>query len=229
MSKRYAKFYVMTREEKEESLKSLRLEIKANKSLPFRKGANQIVFGDGNPTADIFILGESPGYHEDRIGKPFVGQSGRALELLLKKVGLSRREVYLSTIIRYRPPLNQKVLLYQFAEFQPYIDREIEIVKPKIIVTLGRSPMEKFIQGEKISGIHGKPRSIIWHELELVIVPMFNPAAAIKTASVMRQLEQDFLILKDEVAKLEVKRQEELERKRLEDEERRKPQQVGLF
>lgn len=229
MPKRYDKFYFVTREEKEESLKALRIEIKANKSLPFRKGANMMVFGDGNPDAEIFILGESPGYHEDRLGKPFVGQSGKAIEILLKKIGLARRDVYLSTIIRYRPPLNEKVLLFQMAEFQPYIDREIEIVKPKIIVTLGRPPMEKFVQGEKISGIHGKPRSIIWHELELVVIPMFNPAAAIKTASVMRQLEQDFLILKDEISKLAVKRQEELERKRLEDEERRKPQQVGLF
>jgi uracil-DNA glycosylase family 4 len=219
----------MTREEKIEKLKKLKSEMKADKSLPLRKGATQLVFGDGNPNADVYFIGEAPGFHEDRLGLPFVGQAGKLLDKLIAKIGLTRKDVYISNVVRFRPPANRDPEPEEIAAFQPYVDREIEIVNPKIIVTLGRFSMGKFIPFEKISGIHGKPRSIMWNNREILVIPMYHPAAALRAGAIMRQLEQDFFVIKDELAKLEGKKKEELEKVRLEEEERKKPKQDRLF
>lgn len=212
----------MTTNEKKEKLKELKKEMVADKTLPLRRGATQLVFGEGDPDAAIYCLGEGPGYHEDRLGRPFVGQAGKLLDKLIEGIGLKREEVYISNVVRFRPPENRDPLPEEIAAFQPYVDREIEIIDPKIIVTLGRFSMGKFLPYEKISGVHGKPRSIIWGGKEILIIPMYHPAAALRAGNIMRALQEDFTVIKEELEKLE-------KQKILEEEEARKPKQEALF
>lgn len=209
----------LTREEKIELLKALKKEMIADKTLPLRQGATQLVFGEGNPDAEIYCLGEGPGYHEDKLGRPFVGQAGKLLDKLIESIALERKIVYISNVVRYRPPENRDPEPFEIAAFQPYVDREIEIIKPKLIVTLGRFSMGKFLPGERISGIHGKPRKLEWHDMHLVIVPMYHPAAALRAGNIMRQLKEDFQVIPEVLKK--VNEQEE--------EERNKVEQTSLF
>lgn len=212
----------MTTQEKKEKLKELKREMVADKTLPLRRGATQLVFGEGDPNAIIYCLGEGPGYHEDRLGRPFVGQAGKLLDKLIASIDLKREDVYISNVVRFRPPENRDPEPSEIAAFQPYVDREIDIIKPKIIVTLGRFSMGKFIPFEKISGIHGKPRSIIWGGREILVIPMYHPAAALRAGAIMQALQNDFQIIREELEKI-------VEKQKIDDEERRKPKQSELF
>lgn len=212
----------MNIELKVEELKKLKKEMEADKSLPLRTHDTRLVFGEGNPDADIYCLGEGPGYHENIQGRPFVGQAGKLLDKLIATIGLKREDVYISNVVRFRPPENRDPSPEEIVAFQPYVDREIEIINPKIIVTLGRFSMGKFLPYEKISGIHGKPRSIMWHNKEILVIPMYHPAAALRAGAIMSQLEQDFLVIKQELDKI---KQVEMQK----EEEKKKPKQDSLF
>lgn len=177
---------------KNEKLQKLKEEMEADKSLPLRSGATQLVFGEGNEDAEIYFIGEGPGFHEDRLGRPFVGQAGKLLDRLIESIGFKREDVWISNIVRFRPPNNRDPEPEEIAAFQPYVDREIEIVNPKVIVTLGRFSMAKFLPGVKISQVHGKPRKIAWNEREVWVIPMYHPAAALRSLEVMRQVKEDF-------------------------------------
>lgn len=177
---------------KQEELAKLKKEMEEDKSLPLRSGATQLVFGEGNPNADIYCLGEGPGFHEDQHGRPFVGVAGQLLDRTLASIGLKRADVYISNVVRFRPPQNRDPLPEEIAAFQPYVDREIEIINPKIIVTLGRFSMNKFLPGELISRIHGKPRVVKFKGKDVTIVPMYHPAAALRAGAIMEQFKEDF-------------------------------------
>src|SRR3989344_827734 len=131
--------------DKKEALANLREEMENDKSLPLREGATQLVFGEGNPDSEIYCLGEGPGFHEDQQGRPFVGQAGQLLNRTLELIGLKREDVYISNVVRFRPPQNRDPLPEEIAAFQPYVDQEIEIINPIIIVTLGRFSMNKLL------------------------------------------------------------------------------------
>jgi len=207
---------------KTEALLKLKKELESRKDIPLISSPNDVVFGDGNPDSKIMFIGEAAGYHESVQHKPFVGQAGKLLDKLIASIGLNREDVYISNIVKTRPPENRDPSPEEIDAFKPYLDGEIDIIDPEIIVTLGRFSMGKFLPFEKISGIHGKPRSIIWKGKERLVIPMYHPAAALRAGAIMRQLAQDFQVIKQELEKLEMLDQQKQE-------EARKPKQDSLF
>lgn len=179
--------------------------MKEDKNLPRYPGATRLVFGEGNPDTEIYFLGEAPGFYEDRLGRPFVGQAGKLLDRLLEQIGLRRESVYISNVVRYRPPNNRDPNPDEILAFQKYVDEEIKIIKPKIIVTLGRFALDKFLPGEYISRVHGKPRRITWQSLNVTIIPMYHPAAALRNSDFMRQLIADFKVIKNVLEEIQDK------------------------
>ena len=165
---------------KAEQLAQLKKRMEGDSSLPLRLGATQLVFGEGNPDTKIYFLGEGPGYHEDKLGRPFVGMAGKLLDETLSEIGLKREDVYISNIVRFRPPENRDPEPEEKAAFQPYVDAEIKIIDPEIIVTLGRFSMGKFLPNVKISVVHGKPFFIEFLGKEILVIPMYHPAAALR-------------------------------------------------
>lgn len=180
---------------KVDELADLKKKMDADMTLPLREGATQLVFGEGNPDALIYYLGEGPGFHEDQQGRPFVGMAGKLLDEVNLSIGIKRADVYISNVVRFRPLSNRDPEEFEIMAFQPYVDSEIQIIKPKIIVTLGRFSMGKFFPGEKISGIHGKPKKMLWQGLDLVIIPMYHPAAALRNGNMMQSFKEDFKII----------------------------------
>lgn len=180
---------------KQPQLQELKEKMQADSSLPLRNQATQLVFGEGNPDTKLYFLGEAPGYWEDQKGRPFVGQAGKLLDQTLESISLKREDVYISNVVRFRPPENRDPLPEELAAFDPYVDREIEIINPQIIVTLGRFSMGKFLPGVKISQVHGKIQKIHWKGKEMTIIPMYHPAAALRNGDVMRQFKEDFKVI----------------------------------
>lgn len=182
-------------EDKATQLLELKKELEANGNLPLVSATNSIVFGDGNPKAEVLFIGEAPGYWESIEKRPFVGQAGKLLNRTLELIGLKREDVYITNIVKARPPENRDPEPNEIEAFRYYLDKEVEIIKPKIIVTLGRFSMGKFFPGEMISRIHGKPLEMTWHGMFVTIVPMYHPAAALRAGRVLQQFEEDFLRL----------------------------------
>lgn len=177
---------------KQEKLELLKSHMQKNTKLPLRESATQLVFGEGNPDTDIYMLGEAPGFFEDKQGRPFVGNAGKLLNKLLEQINLKREDVYISNVVRFRPPENRDPLPEEIAAFAPYVDKEIEVIDPKIIVTLGRFSMNKFIPGAKISQIHGQAQYLDWKGNLIIVLPMYHPAAALRSETIMKLLSQDF-------------------------------------
>ena len=158
--------------------------------------ATQLVLGDGNPDADIVFIGEAPGKAEDEQGLPFVGASGRFLNEMLEAAGLVRADVYITNIVKYRPPNNRDPLPEEKREFWPYLMRQLEIIQPKVIITLGRHSGMAFIPELVISRDHGKPRKVKYHDSEFLVIPLYHPAAALYNGSMRQTLIDDFLTAK---------------------------------
>lgn len=180
---------------KVDKLADLKKRMQEDQSLPLRDQATQLVFGEGSPDSEIYFLGEAPGYWEDQKGRPFVGQAGKLLDELIQSINLKREDVYISNVVRFRPPENRDPLPEELEAFAPYIDEEIAIINPKIIVTLGRFSMNKFLPGVKISQVHGKIHSTKWQGKNIVVVPMYHPAAALRAGQVMTLLREDFKVI----------------------------------
>ncbi|OGY09479.1 MAG: hypothetical protein A2782_04300 [Candidatus Blackburnbacteria bacterium RIFCSPHIGHO2_01_FULL_43_15b] len=200
---------------KVEELARLKQEMEEDTSLPLRTNETRLVFGEGNPDAELYFIGEGPGFNENLQGRPFVGQAGKLLNRTLETIGLKREDVYISNVVRFRPPGNRDPEPHEIAAFQPYVDREIEIINPPVIVTLGRFSMGKFLPGERISQIHGKPYELKWNGKDVTIVPMYHPAAALRAGAVMQQFVEDFKKLPQILEKIKEKNQP-------------KPEQMGL-
>ena len=201
----------MTKKLKTKKLTELYLKMKADKTLPLQDGATNLVFGAGNPAAEIMLIGEGPGYWEDQKGKPFVGNSGKFLDQLLHSIELPRETVFITNVVNYRPPENRDPLPEEMAAFQPYIDKMIDIIEPKIIITLGRFSMAKFIPGVKISDVHGKKKTIDWKGRKMIIVPMYHPAAGLRNGEMKRRTIKDFSKIPDiliETKQIEVEQME---------------------
>jgi DNA polymerase len=137
------------------------------------------------------FVGEAPGFYEDVEGRPFVGAAGQLLEELLNKVGLKRTEVYITNVVKCRPPGNRDPRPEELSACEPYLDRQIEAINPEIIVTLGRYSMNKFLPGAKISLLHGQ----VFKANGRIIIPMYHPAAALHKKSLKPDLEKDFGVL----------------------------------
>lgn len=159
--------------------------------------ATQLVMGDGNLDARIVFVGEAPGKNEDEQGKPFVGASGKFLDEMLAAARLDRSEVYITNIVKYRPPNNRDPLPDEKRAFWPYLMRQLEIIDPQIIVTLGRHAMNCFIPEAKISVDHGWARQVRLHrdgaEYDWLVLPLYHPAAALYNGSMRQTLMSDFL------------------------------------
>jgi uracil-DNA glycosylase len=172
----------------EEILKEIAAEVSTCSKCDLCKGRTKAVPGEGNAQAKIMLIGEGPGFHEDKQGRPFVGPSGQLLEDLLKSIGLKRSDVFITNVVKCRPPENRDPLPAEIDACNDYLDRQIAAMKPLLIVTLGRISMSKFFGGEKISAIHGRARKKDGY----MCIPMFHPAAALRTESYKIALREDF-------------------------------------
>lgn len=154
------------------------------------------------------LVGEGPGWHEDQQGLPFVGNAGKFLNELLGKAGLERKDVFITNVVKCRPPGNRDPLPDEIAACAPYLDRQIAQIDPDVIVTLGRFSMSRWFPGERISRIHGQPKK----DGRRLIVPMYHPAAALHQASLRGAIEDDFAKLPKILAEAEDERQAESSR-----------------
>ena len=155
--------------------------------------------GEGPEDADIMFIGEAPGFHEDRQGRPFVGAAGQFLNELLESIGLKREDVYITNVIKCRPPANRDPLVSEIEACWPYLERQIELIQPKMIVTLGRYSMERFFPGQKISRIHGRPRKMEG----IIYYPIYHPAAALHQPRYRADVEADFQRIPQLLAEIE--------------------------
>ena len=158
-----------------------------------KASATQLVMGAGNPNADIVFIGEAPGKKEDEQGVPFVGAAGKFLDKMLVQAGLDRGDVYITNIVKYRPPDNRDPSTAEKAAFLPYLLREIEIIKPKVVVTLGRHSMEYFLPGAQIGEVHGRLYQVAVDGQNFTIAPLYHPAAALYNGSLRQILIDDFI------------------------------------
>lgn len=182
--------------EKQALLEQIRADIIANNICPdLAKTATNLVMGDGNTDADIVFIGEAPGKNEDEQGLPFVGAAGKFLDEMLNAAGMKRSDVYITNIVKYRPPGNRDPLPEEKQAFWPYLVRQLDVIAPKIVVTLGRHSMEYFLPEHKISVIHGQPKRIRFGQTKIVIVPLYHPAAALYNGSMRATLNEDFMKL----------------------------------
>ena len=155
--------------------------------------------GFGKPDADIMLIGEGPGHHEDEQGLPFVGASGRLLDDLLASIELKREDVYITNVVKCRPPGNRDPQSEEIDACRLYLDGQIELIDPRVIVTLGRFSMARWFEGVRISAIHGQPKRIG----DRVVVPMFHPAAALHQPKYRPMLYEDFKQLPVFIAQLQ--------------------------
>ncbi len=151
------------------------------------RGRTHAVPGEGSEDADIVFVGEAPGFHEDQQGRPFVGAAGQFLEELLDSIGLTREKVFITNVIKCRPPGNRDPLPKEVSACDPYLDRQIELIQPTVVVTLGRFSMARAFPNARISRIHGEPRKIGG----IVYYPMYHPAAALHRPSLRTTVEAD--------------------------------------
>ena len=163
--------------------------------------ATQLVVGSGNLDADIVFIGEAPGKKEDEQGIPFIGASGRFLDEMLTAANMNRQDVYITNIVKYRPPNNRDPSKAEKAAFLPYLIQQLEIILPKVIITLGRHSMEYFLPDEKIGDVHGQPRQVILSETEVILIPLFHPAAALYNGSLRQTLISDFLMVPELISR----------------------------
>lgn len=168
--------------------------------------ATQLVMGDGNLDADIVFIGEAPGKKEDEQGLPFVGASGKFLNEMLAAAGLERTDVYITNIVKYRPPGNRDPSKDEKQAFWPYLLRQLEIINPKVVITLGRHSMGYFLPTAKIAEVHGQaiPETITTDDgrtHQWLIVPLYHPAAALYNGSLRQTLIDDFMRVPEMIKK----------------------------
>ncbi|MDB5175850.1 MAG: Phage polymerase-related protein [Candidatus Saccharibacteria bacterium] len=164
--------------------------------------ATQLVLGDGNPDADVVFIGEAPGKNEDLQGKPFVGVSGKFLNEMLGTIGMERKDIYITNIVKYRPPDNRDPKPDEKKAFLPYLQSQLEVIQPKVVVTLGRHSMNCFLPDLQISKVHGEPKRVklslknnSQDVLEVVILPLYHPAAALYNPLQRQTLIDDFAVI----------------------------------
>jgi DNA polymerase len=161
-------------------------------------GRTQVVFGSGNPDADLMFVGEAPGFHEDQQGVPFVGQAGKLLERLLEGIGLSRADVYIANVLKCRPPGNRDPLPEEIAACEPHLFRQIELIEPALVATLGNFAT-KLLSGRPagITRVHGHEQEVTLGTRQVSLYPLYHPAAALYTPSMLKVLEEDFSRIPD--------------------------------
>ena len=175
---------------------------------------NKVVPGEGPENSQIVFIGEAPGFHEDQQGRPFVGQAGQFLEQLLGSIGLKRDDVYICNVIKCRPTGNRDPLPMEIKNCQKWLDRQLELLAPKMIVTLGRYSLARYFPGETISKVHGKARK----ENNVIYFAMYHPAAALHQQSLRQTIESDIRKIPELLAPSNKIKEED-----------NKPQQLSMF
>lgn len=171
------------------ALTELYQEIANCRDCELAKYRTKVVPGEGPEDAELLFIGEAPGWHEDQQGRPFVGPAGAFLNQLLASIGLSREQVYIANVIKCRPPQNRDPLPAEIQACCRWLDRQIEIIRPRMIITLGRYSLARYFPNESIGKIHGKARKLG----DIIYYPMYHPAAAIHRGSLRRIIEADIL------------------------------------
>jgi DNA polymerase len=174
-------------------------EINACQKCILSQGRTNAVPGEGPEDADIIFIGEGPGFHEDRQGRPFVGAAGNYLNELLEKIDLGRQDVYITNVVKCRPPGNRDPQPAEIEACRSYLDQQIDLIRPRLIVTLGRFSMQRYFPGAAISRIHGQPKRVG----NVIYYPMFHPAAALHQPRWRTLLDEDILKIPGLLAKLE--------------------------
>ena len=172
----------------EEILKEVAAAVSTCPLCDLCKTRTKAVPGEGNPHAKIMFIGEGPGYHEDKQGRPFVGPAGQFLDELLASISLKRADVFITNVVKCRPPNNRDPLPEEIAACNGYLDRQIAAIQPQVIVTLGRFSMAKFFGSEKVSAIHGRARKVNGY----LCIAMYHPAAGLHQASLKDTIRADF-------------------------------------
>lgn len=168
-------------------LQSLAAEVAECTRCLLHRARTHAVPGEGPENAEIMFVGEAPGFHEDQQGRPFVGAAGQFLEELLESIGLAREDVFITNVIKCRPPGNRDPLPREIEACEPYLDRQIELIRPTVVVTLGRFSMARAFPKARISRVHGEARKIEG----VVYYPMYHPAAALHRPSLRGTVEAD--------------------------------------
>ena len=187
-----------------DAMEAVEVEVKACRKCELWRGRKKAVLGEGNLDAAVMFIGEAPGYWEDVKGQPFVGAAGKLLDEMLSRVGFSRGEVYITNVVKCRPPENRDPLPSEIKTCTPYLDRQIRMIEPKFIVTLGRHaasyilPKAGFETGS-ITKIHGRVYEANLVGLKVFIIPMYHPAAALYKAKYKDDLDRDFQLLRFEL------------------------------
>lgn len=193
---------------KQELMKEVASEVMACRKCGLWKKRKNPVLGEENLNADVMFIGEAPGYWEDVKGKPFVGAAGEILDEMLSRIGLSREQVYIANVLKCRPPENRDPSASEVETCAPYLDRQIRIIKPKIIVTLGRHSTSYVLskcglEANGISKLHGKKYNVELLGLRVLVIPMYHPAAVLYNPKYREDLERDFQLLGGELERRE--------------------------
>ena len=196
------------------ALSELNTEIALCQQCEIAKYRNKVVPGEGAEDAAIMFIGEAPGWHEDQQGRPFVGPAGKYLDELLASIGLKRQQVYIANVIKCRPQGNRDPLPQEIQNCRYWLERQIEIIRPKMIVTLGRYSMMMFFPGKSISKIHGTAQK----RDNVIYYAMYHPAAALHQQSLRQAIEEDMLKIPSLLAEAEVIEEAEPE-----------PEQLSMF
>lgn len=202
----------------EEELKGIAAEVDACTRCKLHLSRKRAVPGEGPAQAQIMFIGEGPGFHENEQGRPFVGAAGRFLEELLASIGLTRDQVFICNVVKCRPPGNRDPLPEEIEACSDYLDRQIRAISPKVIVTLGRYSLARYLPNARISAVHGQTRSVQGR----IVVPMYHPAAALHQPSLRRSVEEDFARLPDAIQRAQASETPE-------EEPPAPPQQLNLF
>ena len=204
-------------------LEKLKVEMADDKSLPLRE--SNLVFGEGNPDCDVFFTGEAPGFNEDRERRPFVGRAGQLLRKYIRELGWQEKDVYITNIIKRRPPENRDPNLEEIESYKPYLARQIDIISPKIIVPLGRFSMNYFLPAAKITRDQGK----LFKVGKYFILPMLHPAAALRGNEAMKMFEESFRKIPDALRKVSTGEFTEIEPEQSKKEQKIEDVQAKLF
>jgi uracil-DNA glycosylase len=174
------------------TLDLLKERLREWKGCELHKTATQAVLGEGNPHAEVMFIGEAPGQKEDELGRPFVGAAGQFLDELLGTIGLKRQDVYISNVVKYRPPENRDPLPIEKEQCMPWLMLEIALIKPKVLVPLGRHALGHFFTKLSITQAHGKPQKLTD---DVTVFPIYHPAAALHNGNLRQSLFDDFKAL----------------------------------
>jgi DNA polymerase len=172
----------------EDELGAVAAEVRVCKACKLHQSRKNAVPGEGPSTSELMFIGEGPGFHENEQGRPFVGAAGKYLEELLAGIGLRREQVFIGNVVKCRPPGNRDPLPEEIQACAGYLDRQIQAIQPRVIVTLGRFSMARFFPNARISDIHGQARMVNGR----LVVAMYHPAAALHQPSLRREIEADF-------------------------------------